>query len=59
MMICEFCGADFEDGRGLSSHMRTEHKCIYLKPGYRPKYTAENAQFNYNDILRNKKPYSD
>jgi len=54
-MICEFCGAEFEDGRGLSAHMRTEHKGIYLKPGYRLKYTAKIAQFNHSNIFRKKK----
>ena len=55
MMICEFCGAEFEDGRGLSAHMRTAHKGIYLKPSYRPIITEKNTQFNHTDIFRNKK----
>ena len=55
MMICEFCGAEFEDGRGLSAHMRTAHKGIYLKSGYRSTITEKNAQFNHNDSLRKKK----
>lgn len=54
MMTCEFCPAKFKDGRGLANHMRTKHLGIYLKAGYRPKYTNKNATFHHNDRLKGK-----
>jgi len=44
-----WCGAEFEDGRGLSSHVRNQHPGVYMRRGYRPKYTADNAQFWIED----------
>jgi|GEM_PF-3888600 len=49
MMVCMWCGAEFEDGRGLSSHVRNQHPGVYMRRGYRPKYTADNAQFWIED----------
>ena len=55
MLTCEFCPAEFNDGRGLANHMRTKHSGIYLKSGYRRKYTKKNATFNHVDRCKGKK----
>ncbi len=54
MMICEFCGAKFKDGRELANHMRAKYSGLYLRAGFRKKYTSKNATFIHNDISRTK-----
>ena len=55
MMICEFCGAEFKDGRGLANHIRTKHSGVYLRAGFRLTYTPKNATFKHGGLFKTRK----